>query len=374
MAFDITQPYALVEAASGWQAFLQGGVFYTRTSPFNVTTQPIYVDPAQSPVVFVNGVLQTLGGTVINTGNLPITTPNPATNRAPFVFSFNQNVLNGFPDPALFIGYNFSAANSGQIVVTEPSWYFGLEGFFFDTVKNTMEAYLAFIPSSGTGGFRPFFWQINRDTNRMSSAQLIGNPLTISDDQGNAAMNIQPSSVIVAPITGADTNFFVRAPTGHAATIELDINGVSMLKFFASATNSVQFFVQTQSNFFWFSTPNGGAGSSMSVGVQDNSAAGVFAASHGSMNTLVAKNFSGSTQDIFICKDGSNNPLLTISSSGTIKPKAYTVATLPSATTVAAGAQSFVTDALAPAFGATVAGSGAINTPVYSDGTNWKVG
>jgi len=52
----------------------------------------------------------------------------------------------------------------------------------------------------------------------------------------------------------------------------------------------------------------------------------------------------------------------------------YTVATLPSAVTSGAGARSFVTDALGPAFGATVVTGGAIAVPVYSDGTNWKVG
>ena len=52
----------------------------------------------------------------------------------------------------------------------------------------------------------------------------------------------------------------------------------------------------------------------------------------------------------------------------------YTVATLPSAVTSGKGARSFVTDALAPVFGATVVTGGAVATPVYSDGTNWKVG
>jgi hypothetical protein len=47
---------------------------------------------------------------------------------------------------------------------------------------------------------------------------------------------------------------------------------------------------------------------------------------------------------------------------------------LPSAATSGVGARSFVTDAAAPTFGATVAGGGAVATPVYSDGTNWKVG
>ena len=51
-----------------------------------------------------------------------------------------------------------------------------------------------------------------------------------------------------------------------------------------------------------------------------------------------------------------------------------TVANLPSASTSGLGSRAFVTDALAPAFGATVVGGGAVAVPVYSDGTNWKVG
>jgi len=52
----------------------------------------------------------------------------------------------------------------------------------------------------------------------------------------------------------------------------------------------------------------------------------------------------------------------------------YTVTTLPSAVTSGIGARSFVTDALAPTFGAVVATGGVVAVPVYSDGTNWRVG
>lgn len=57
-----------------------------------------------------------------------------------------------------------------------------------------------------------------------------------------------------------------------------------------------------------------------------------------------------------------------------LKSGTATVATLPSASASGAGARHAVTDALAPTFGATVAGGGAVFTPVISDGTNWKVG
>lgn len=53
---------------------------------------------------------------------------------------------------------------------------------------------------------------------------------------------------------------------------------------------------------------------------------------------------------------------------------AVTVSALPSASTAGAGARAFVTDATATTFASTVAGGGANSVPVYSDGTNWKIG
>jgi len=51
-----------------------------------------------------------------------------------------------------------------------------------------------------------------------------------------------------------------------------------------------------------------------------------------------------------------------------------TVATLPSASTAGVGSRAFVTDSSVSTFGSTVAGGGSTKVPVYSDGTNWKVG
>jgi hypothetical protein len=50
-----------------------------------------------------------------------------------------------------------------------------------------------------------------------------------------------------------------------------------------------------------------------------------------------------------------------------------TYAQLPSAVSNA-GARAFITDGSTATFAATVAGGGANKVPVYSDGTNWKVG
>lgn len=54
--------------------------------------------------------------------------------------------------------------------------------------------------------------------------------------------------------------------------------------------------------------------------------------------------------------------------------KVTTVASLTAAATAGVGARAFVTDATATTFASVVAGGGANNVPVYSDGTNWLIG
>jgi hypothetical protein len=59
---------------------------------------------------------------------------------------------------------------------------------------------------------------------------------------------------------------------------------------------------------------------------------------------------------------------------GVTRHTTYTVATLPSASTMGAGARAFVTNANSTTFASIVAGGGSNGVPVYSDGTNWRIG
>jgi len=52
----------------------------------------------------------------------------------------------------------------------------------------------------------------------------------------------------------------------------------------------------------------------------------------------------------------------------------FLVADLPSAAESGSGTRAFVSDATGPTFGSVVVGGGAVKTPVYSDGINWRVG
>ena len=64
--------------------------------------------------------------------------------------------------------------------------------------------------------------------------------------------------------------------------------------------------------------------------------------------------------------------ILPVANGGTGTGVAYTVATLPTAGTQ--GRRAWVTNALAPTFGAAVVGGGAVVIPVFDNGTAWIVG
>ena len=63
-----------------------------------------------------------------------------------------------------------------------------------------------------------------------------------------------------------------------------------------------------------------------------------------------------------------------ISATTAIQTTPVVVGSLPAAATAGAGARAFVSDANDTAFNAIVAGAGANNLPVFSDGTNWRIG
>jgi hypothetical protein len=67
-------------------------------------------------------------------------------------------------------------------------------------------------------------------------------------------------------------------------------------------------------------------------------------------------------------------PSTTLHVNGPIRHAVYTVATLPAAGTVGSGTRAAVTDANATTFASIVAAGGANGVPVYSDGTNWRIG
>ena len=112
---------------------------------------------------------------------------------------------------------------------------------------------------------------------------------------------------------------------------------------------------------------NIGTNAAVAVGLWTNSAQRL------SISSVGAATLSAPTAGVALTVSplAGQNAIVT---TGAIKFASFTVAGLPAAATVGAGSRAFATDALTPTFGATVAAGGAVFIPVYSDGTNWKVG
>ena len=88
---------------------------------------------------------------------------------------------------------------------------------------------------------------------------------------------------------------------------------------------------------------------------------------HPSSNVIL---FASNNTSVVTYTFGSNGVLL----SPVLQTTTYNSTTIPSASTVGVGARAFVTDATATTFASVYTGGSTNNVPVYSDGTNWRIG
>ena len=210
---------------------------------------------------------------------------------------------------------------------------------------------------------------------------------------------ISTVAIGTAPLTVTSTtlvpNLYVaRAALADSATTNANLTGPitssGNATSIASQTGTgTKFVVDTSPTLV---TPNIGAATATSLSTASLTSTGAvnFTAINaiveigalGSSNTPGFDFHSSATSNDYDCRllasggtAASANGLLTfyglrLASDAPLNLKSYTVAGLPAGTN---NDTAFVTDALAPAFGAAVAGGGAVRVPVYYDGA-WKVG
>lgn len=152
--------------------------------------------------------------------------------------------------------------------------------------------------------------------------------------------------------------------TNGAGTITLAFSGVTS---FSAGTTGLTPSSPTTSAVVLAGTlaiANGGTGTTSTTFV--NLAANVTGV------LPVANGGTGTTSTTFVNLATNVTGVLPVANGGTGAGVAYTVATLP--TPPVQGRRAWVTDALAPAFGAAVVGGGAVVIPVFDNGTAWIVG
>ena len=236
--------------------------------------------------------------------------------------------------------------------------------------------------SNTTGGSNAFLGYQAGYGSTLSSAVGVGYQALNAGGGGNSvALGYQ---TLLVENTSGGNNVAIGYRAGYAVTSGGSCVAIGYQALIASTTANYNIAIGTQSLFATTSGSNNIAlGRAAGYGV-----ASANANTTGSNNIYIGYQSVGSgvnnTNEVVIgdggIGNGSNTTTIGNSSTtltkffGVTRSTNYTVATLPSASTSGIGAMAFVTDALAPTFGATVVTGGAVAVPVYSDGTNWKVG
>lgn len=216
----------------------------------------------------------------------------------------------------------------------------------------SMEAY-----ANGDMRFAEFSGNVSIGTSN-SSSKLFVNGNTVV----NGAMT-HTSTWNTADATGA---IYLNAATGNridwvnagvaAPATTTRSAGTKLVLYPGVSSTQVDYGIGVESGYVWFSAPASTTG---------------FKWYANTVNFMTA-NTTGLNMN-----SSAISGVTTLTTSSYVKTTAMTVASLPSAATAGAGARSYVSDlasSVSGNFGATAVGAGSNAAPVWSDGTNWRIG
>ncbi len=224
--------------------------------------------------------------------------PSNVTGKGPFNLGTGEGTFNGTIDPVFTWGYN--ADTGGTLLQSgENALNYNIEGDYNDGTNHTMETYIQYTSASGSVSKRPFFWQINRATNAITSASIMGaggasGGLNITYDDGSvggAAMaQFLPSVLMFSPSGGMGT---------HVQQLEVN---------------------STLVGYLMDTGVGGSAGAVLAIGSVDQNAVGTFDNAQGNVaeKGLVVRGKSGQTGDLFEAQDSNSIPLAVINKSGNL--------------------------------------------------------
>jgi len=234
------------------------------------------------------------------------------------------------------VTYNDAGANAGLATVTTDGTDVTLTGRFISSLNGAASA----PPGTFTGTW------------------FTGGTATTTKPQ----LLIEPTGTTSTAWSTSGTGLGVNAASGFSGNLlDLQVNGIRRLsvsndKFAAVNLTSYAFYIGTSLRFYFVDTR--------------------FALySSGEIAWSSAVDANGSV-DLSLARDSAGVVKVTNGSTGTgyIKQDPVAVSALPAAATVGAGTRGFVNDANATTFASVVAGGGANVVPVYSDGTDWRIG
>jgi hypothetical protein len=148
--------------------------------------------PAPStPVIQLNSFLD--GGAIAYHGR--ITLPSGVAGKPAHTIDTTRHTFNGTPDPICSFGYN-QLASGGVQQAGEPGMILGIEGDYNDGAERWTEAYFQHVGADGVTTRRPFYTQVNRATDAVTT-QIQADSLTFKDSANAVAMTVQTADVTV---------------------------------------------------------------------------------------------------------------------------------------------------------------------------------
>lgn len=232
-------------------------------------------------------------------------------------------------------------------------------------------------------------------TNKAFDTAGVGNTFfingtAISAVNGAGAVSLTTGPVFVTPVLGVATGTSLALGGATIGTDALGITGTATISGgmtvgsvgVTSSTNPTNGIYMSAASTLAFSTNSQGrftAGTSLLSSATSGGFGIQYAAASATAPTFLP-NKAATTTGIGAQASGNmsliagGTEVARITTNGQIGTQQTTVASLPAAATAGAGCRRFVTDGLSPIFAATITGGGAVFTPVYSDGTNWRCG
>jgi hypothetical protein len=254
---------------------------------------------------------------------LPASAAAVTAGRGPSVVAYQEGTFESTLDPTGCMGYNQTA--DGQRVRTNEhglSWFW--EGYYMESGVPKAEAYVQYIDAADTVQHRPFFTQLNLNTDKIEYSWVRGDYVDIGDSDNQSLVRIERnvgggvSTMTFQPITGLDSRINVKAPTGKGGELWLGGNGteaaltIKPLSSSDGATYNAQWISRGRTVFQTYANPMGANGAAFCVGGDDNSGVGVFITKSTASNAtkgLVARAKSGQTGNQLEVQDSSSNPL-----------------------------------------------------------------
>ena len=206
---------------------------------------------------------------------------------------------------------------------------------------------------------------VSQTTNIGAGITVSGSTKAINIGQNGAAGST--TSIAIGSLTSTTTIAIAGSLTTTGATVINNTTASNTTINSASTTGTLTIGAATQSGTIIVGQSTTGQTTSIS--------AGAMVSGQTKTINIGTAGLSGSTTNIAI-GSAVSGATSTTTVNGVLKSQVYTVATLPSAVTSGVGAKSFVSDAsvVAGNFGNSVVGGGVLPCPVWSDGTNWKIG